>query len=930
LDLGHGGEEGPRLVGFVGRQTELAALRVEAEAARAGVTRLVSVTGEPGVGKTTLATRFAERLTLEGFQAVRTACASITGAPDLLPWHRALSDLARPDLSAMDGDHFTQVTAIAEALTEAARARPLLVVIDDLQRAGPATLAPLEYLAELAPAVPLLLLGLVREPPGIAISARRASTQLMLRGLSAEEAGELVAEVAARPLPARVVAELARRCDGNPSLLRDLVRRLDGTRLRSSGVERLVLDWPRDVKAAAQVALAPLDRSTREVLETASVIGREFDLAILDRMLAGGPDPIRAVDLALAHGVLTARSSQIFAFSQALVREVLYDSLGLARRTALHESVAAALAEFRRHVGERGPTVGEFAHHLIAATALGGDDRLDLAITYATAAGTAATADGRHHDACAYHETALELAVRAGWQAAPLGRLTVALGRAYLTAGSAANGQVALSAAARTARQIDDAGLLAESALGYGPRATTGLTAPNTELVTLLREARAADLTPEHAVRVNARLAVELASAPGQAEVEALLADAEARLARAETPPATGAPGAGPVTSTRPQAELRLAYALAAPRPDRADAALRAAVELGDPLLECQALAVAGATAIADGDLAVGGAALQRAVRMAATTRHPLVRWWGACATATLATIAGHLDEAEDALVAAREAGRTLPDDTGDLGYAAQLAAVRVAQGRGVELAPLLAELNRGSAPIPDWLSALSARVAFDQGRRSMAAAIVDAACLPVDPWAAALLGEVALELGEHDAITRLDAQLAGWPTRGWMVLGLGTVCAGPVALLRARFRLALDDRDGAAALLDVAQLAAADTLWQPAAELAQAEWLAHADAEGALAAAVSAAEQAGRLGLTPVVAGARRLVKRPAGPAEARSGLTRREREVFDLALAGESARDIAERLFISERTAESHLANIYRKLNVRSRVELLTRILD
>jgi DNA-binding CsgD family transcriptional regulator len=918
---------GARLVGFFGRQAELAALRVEADAARAGATRLALVSGEPGMGKTTLAARFAERLAVEGFRVVRTACASIAGAPDLLPWHRALRDLSQPEpVSTVDTDDFSQVAATADALAETARTRPLLVVIDDLHRAGDLTAAPLAYLTELAPAVPLLLLGLVREPPGMAAELTRASTRLVLRGLSAEEAGELAAKVAAGPLPARLVAELTRRCDGNPGLLCDLVRRLDGTRLRDSGVERLVLDWPADVRAAAQAALAPLDRPTREVLETASVIGREFDLAILERILAGGPDPIRAVDLALAHGVLAARSSQVFAFRRALVREVLYDSLGVARRTALHESVAATLADFRRHVGERGPTVGEFAHHLIAAAALGGDDRLDQAITYATAAAVAAAADGRHHDACAYHETALDLAVRAGWPAAPLGRLTVALGRAYLTAGNAPKGRAALSAAARTARQIGDPGLLAEAALGHGPRAAVGLTAPDAELVALLREARAAELAPDQAVRVSARLAVELAGTPRRADTGALLGDAEARLAGPAAARA-GAGAGGSALSVRPRAELRLAYAGVAPQPDTADAALRAAIDLGDPLLECQALALVGAAALAVGDLAAGAAALERAGRMGAATRHPLARWWGGCAAATVATIAGRLQEAEDALVAARDAGSGLPGEVGDLGYAAQLAAVRVAQGRGVELAPLLAELNRGAGPAPGWLTALSARVALDQGRRSMAAAIAGAAELPADPWAAALLGDVALELGERDAIARLDVELAGSSGRDWLVLGPATVCAGPVALLRARFRLALDDRDGAVVLLDAAQAATADTLWQAAAELARAEWLAPVDPDGARAIAATGAERATRLGLAPMVVRAERLNARLASGADAGFGLTRREQQVLDLALAGESARGIAEQLFISERTAESHLANIYRKLNVRSRVELLTR---
>jgi DNA-binding NarL/FixJ family response regulator len=909
---------GSRPVGFVGRQAELAALHVEAEAARAGVTRLTLIAGEPGVGKTALAARFAERLAVEGFRVARTACASLAGAPDLLPWYLLLRELGGARASMLDSfgkADFIQVSAVADALAEAARERPLLVVIDDLQRAGAATAAPLAYLAQLAPPVPLLLLGLVREPPGTQAEVGRASTQLLLRGLTADLAGELAAEAAGRVLPARVVSELARRCDGNPGLMRDLIRRLDSAQLRESGVDRLVLDWPSDVRAAATVALTPLDDHTRAVLEAASVIGREFDLAILERIVADGLDPILAIDIALAHGVLAARSSQVFAFSRALVREVLYDSLGVVRRAALHESVAATLAVFRRHVGERGPTIGEFAHHLVAAAALGGDERLDLAITYATAAGVAATADGRHHDACAYHETALDLAVRAGWRAGPMGRLTVALGRAYLVAGHAAKGRAALSAAARSGRQIGDPGLLAEAALGHGPRAAVGLTAPDAELLALLREARAAAITPDHAVRVTARLAVELAGTPAQPEAEALL---------------TGAGDVEHDGAPRPAAELLIATAIGVPTMTAADVALRAAIDLGDPLLECEALAAAGAAALLAGDLAVGSEALERLARTGPAVRHPLAQWWGACAAATLATIAGRLDDAEAALLIAREEGRGLPNEVGDLGYAAQLSAIRVAQGRGVELAPLLAELNRGAGPVPGWLTALSARVALDQSRPAMAAAILGTAEAATDAWASALLGEVALDLDDRTAIERLDARLAADGTRseGWLVLGPAIVCAGPVALLRARLRLALEDGDGAAPLLHAAESAAADTLWQPAAELTRAEWLVRADPEAARAAATAAASGAARLGLGPIAVRAERLAARLAGASTAApSGLTRREQEVLDLALAGESARGIGERLFISERTAESHLANIYRKLNVRSRVELLTR---
>ena len=57
---------------------------------------------------------------------------------------------------------------------------------------------------------------------------------------------------------------------------------------------------------------------------------------------------------------------------------------------------------------------------------------------------------------------------------------------------------------------------------------------------------------------------------------------------------------------------------------------------------------------------------------------------------------------------------------------------------------------------------------------------------------------------------------------------------------------------------------------------------------------------------------------------------LTRREREVAALAVQGRSARDIAKRLFISKRTAETHVANLYAKLGVASRVELIRRVAE
>jgi len=618
------------------------------------------------------------------------------------------------------------------------------------------------------------------------------------------------------------------------------------------------------------------------VLTAAAVIGREFDLGILERILPADIDPVRALDAARAHDVVTWRHGEVYAFRQVVVREVLYDSLGVIRRAELHEAVAEALGAFRQQVGDRSPTVAEFAHHLTAAAVLGGEQRLELAITYATAAGTAATVAGRHHDACVHYETALGLAVRAEWPPGPVGRLTVALGRAALAAGQITVGRTALRTAARQARQAGDTELLAEVALAYGQRAAVGLTLPDTELVGLLTEAAATDLPAGHAVRVAARLAAEVAGDPR-------------------------APVAGPATDhdeaellgPRPLAESALARAIVTQDPADARAAVRAALRLDDPLLVCQARLALGGAALAAADLPTADSELEQAGRAAAATGQTLAAWWAAYSGGTLALVAGDLDRAEAAAVAARGVGRSLPDDLADLGYAAQLGAIRLAQGRRFDLAPLLADLNQGSPP-PGWLLALSAHLALDRGDRRTAAAVFDEVLPDAGPWSAALLVDVAVALGDRARLAAVDEILAGCRTP-WLVIGPPVTCAGPVALLRARVRAALGDPAGAEGLLSTAEASIVDTVWQPAARALRAE-----------------------------LAGREPSAEEPDGAAAATAGaegLTRREQEVLDLALAGHTAKEIAGLLFISERTAESHLASIYRKLNVRSRVELLAR---
>jgi ATP/maltotriose-dependent transcriptional regulator MalT/DNA-binding SARP family transcriptional activator len=217
--------------------------------------------------------------------------------------------------------------------------------------------------------------------------------------------------------------------------------------------------------------------------------------------------------------------------------------------------------------------------------------------------------------------------------------------------------------------------------------------------------------------------------------------------------------------------------------------------------------------------------------------------------------------------------------------------------------------------------------VAVDRDEPAVAAALLtDALADSPGDWGWALLGETATMVGDQRAARRCREALSPYADR-WIVLGPAVASGGPAALVLARLDLFLADLPAAAESLDQAGRMVGATPWVAWLRLIRADWQ-HArgrpeDAAAALREALAARAAAAERQLAGALARADQLVAAlgaPTGPE-----LTRREREVRELAAQGLAARDIAARLVISERTVETHLANIYRKLGVRSRVELI-----
>jgi DNA-binding CsgD family transcriptional regulator len=140
-----------------------------------------------------------------------------------------------------------------------------------------------------------------------------------------------------------------------------------------------------------------------------------------------------------------------------------------------------------------------------------------------------------------------------------------------------------------------------------------------------------------------------------------------------------------------------------------------------------------------------------------------------------------------------------------------------------------------------------------------------------------------------------------------------------------ARLHRLVGDVEAAGTALDRAAATVGQTVWLPHVRLERARLLAGRDIDAAKREARAARPAAADRGLAGVVERVDELLTGLQG--RSAYGLTRREREILALAVTGASAKDIATQLFVGERTVETHLANIYRKLDVRSRVELMAR---
>jgi tetratricopeptide (TPR) repeat protein len=633
------------------------------------------------------------------------------------------------------------------------------------------------------------------------------------------------------------------------------------------------------VRDAIRRRLQPLSPATREALEVASVAGRGFRVATLERA-AGVPraELLERLDEALALHVLAEAPSQAgsFRFAHGLIRETLYNDLSAIRRARLHGAIGEALERAGNTSHQPGAGLLELAHHFIEAAPAGDAHR---ALDYAERAGHEALRVLAYEQAADLFDAALRAIDLTGEpDERRRGELILARGQAQMHAGEDAARETLLDAVA-IARGISGHDLLARAALSLGGFGLSpGIV--DDQLVAVLEEALAAIDPAGSALRARllVRLAVAIYWCNEPDRREALVGEAVS-IARRLGDPATLAfvldqgriATSGPDTLERELAWAHELFALAEDVGDH-ELAVRARVWHIDLLLELDDLPAA--------DMAI--AALDR---IATDVRDPRARSYIPLHRARRALMEGRAEDAQRLIDEGVQLAWSLQDSTVPILAGAQLFSLRRAQGRLGELEDAVRQFADSLPAMPAWRCALAV-LYLDDGREGEARRELRHLAgrgfrdVPRDNvWmlTMALLAELCEGLQDGERAAEVEALLEPFAQRN--VVSPEGIFGGPVTRYLALCAAARGDWDAAREHMRAARTAAERLSLGPMLALLaldEARILARRDAPGDAEAAcrllAEARERSAALGV-PVIGDKLERVERQVGAAPGGAG---------------------------------------------------------
>ncbi|MBT8335167.1 MAG: tetratricopeptide repeat protein [Gemmatimonadetes bacterium] len=426
------------LTRFVGRSGELASLVHSLESTNTGGGRLVSIVGDAGVGKSRLLHEFRRQLADDGVRYVQGRCqvhGSLTPFVPFIECVKAMLGLSRvpqaqlgdqvisrtlglsselgiyaplilhllsieserhpvPDYLVGDDLRAALAEALVSVFTLGSRGQPLVLLLEDWHWADSGSDDVLALLTEMISAYPLLVVVTSRPATDEDRVPPAGQLHLDLAPLEPESAVAVMQAIIGARLPVDLAARITEKTGGNPFFIEELCRTLveEGT-IAAAGGEAFVkgsldrLTIPDTVQAVLKTRLDRLDPEAREVLRSASVIGRAFGHALLARVVPSASRLPTALDALRASGLIQRTGlvpEATYRFKHALTLDVTYDSLLERQRRERNLLVGEALEEL--HADDLDAHAARLARHFGAA------ESWDRAVTYGRLAAQRAAA----------------------------------------------------------------------------------------------------------------------------------------------------------------------------------------------------------------------------------------------------------------------------------------------------------------------------------------------------------------------------------------------------------------------------------------------------------------------------------------------------------------------------------------------------------
>jgi len=434
-------KETPRMLtsgdGFVGREQERLDIRMALDRTASGSGSVVFLTGRAGIGASRLASEVAGEAAAKGWLVLGGRCLEKDGEP-YGPFREvlgsAVGSATAKVLQDAAGHHAPLIACLAPALRQKVRGlpalvpanadkvreqlfksihaflsgvqggRPLLIVLDDLQWADDATVMLLRDLAERVMGSRMAILGTYWDseldsarPFATMLSRlmkRRRAQRIVLGRLSDYDVERIVAGMSETPLSSTQLLGIQAATEGNPLFVEHSVlymseseSMLGGGRPQSSYTEE-DLELAQSVRGLIGRRIQRLSEPAQRMLVAAAVIGRDFDVSLLEAFGELSGHELRdALDEATRGHFLVAAGKDTYRFAHDLVRQRVLAALPLPRLQAYHLAVADTLERVYGKAAEE--HASEIAYHLYEAGTAA--DPFRTAVFLGQAAGTALT-----------------------------------------------------------------------------------------------------------------------------------------------------------------------------------------------------------------------------------------------------------------------------------------------------------------------------------------------------------------------------------------------------------------------------------------------------------------------------------------------------------------------------------------------------------